>query len=103
MNQENKERNTLLFWLLILAILMSIGAFAQTSLKENENGVICTKVVKAKTKPIRTGYFFTDITGIVYPIYLSDGKYYVIHTNKRTGISYKHYVKPTSAIGAKKH
>ena len=91
---QNKERKTLLIWLTIILMLAFIGAIAQTEVKRNEKGIFCQVKQPIDTAEKLTGDSFIDSKGKLYPVYLSkSGKYFVLHTSKKTGKEYKHYLK----------
>lgn len=91
---QKNERKTLIIWLVIILILASIGAMAQTTVKRNEKGLFCEVKQPSDTEAKLTGDSFIDSKGKLYPVYVSkSGKYYVLHTSKKTGATYKHYLK----------
>lgn len=48
---------------------------------------------KEKSKPIATGKTYTDIKGVVYPVYkTSTGKLFINKVSKKTGKTYRYYL-----------
>ena len=90
---EQKQRKTLLIWLVLIVLLAALGASAQTGVKRNENGIFCEVKQPKDSTAKRTMEYFKDKSGIVYPIYISEGgKRFVYHTSKKTKKTYKHYL-----------
>jgi hypothetical protein len=90
----SNERKTLLIWITIVLLLAAMGAIAQTKVKRNETGVFCTIKQPADSAAKLSGDSYVDSKGIKYLVYVSKtGKYFVIHTSKKTGKEYKHYLK----------
>lgn len=78
--------------ILTLAILAaSLGAMAQTQVKQNSDGNY-TSITKAADQ--ETGKTFTTAKGEVFKVYQSArGKLYIIRKSKKTGTEYKQYLK----------
>ena len=90
---EQKQRKTLLIWLVLIVLLAALGASAQT-VKKDATGIYCTEQTVKDSAYTRTMEFYKDASGILYPIFVSkNGKYFVIHTSKKSGKSYRHYLK----------
>ena len=90
---EQKQRKTLLIWLVLIVLLAALGASAQTGVKRNENGIFCEVKQPKDSTAKRNGEYFVDKSGIIYPIYVSEkGKHFVYHTSKKTKKTYKHYI-----------
>ena len=90
---QKQQRRILLIWLLIIALFAYFGATAQTKVKRSETGIFCSELSPKDSTFKRSGEVYKDGSGILYPIYISkSGKYFVIHTSKKTGKSYRHYL-----------
>lgn len=73
----------------MLALVLSMGANAQTSYKIEGNKIVAVSN-KKETKPARdTGYVYS-VNGIDYPVYISErGALFIIRKNKTTGKEYR--------------
>lgn len=81
---------------LLFIIALSLTMFtvqAQSQVKQDSTGNYYS-VTKTKEPARSTGKTFTDSKGVVYPVMQSaSGKLYVIRTSKKTGKTYKQYLK----------
>lgn len=77
-----------------LAILLTIGAQAQTQQKYqiNGNNIVAVSQAKQKKEAQKTTYTYT-IKGKTYEVYKgAKGSYYIIRTSAKTGKDYKYYL-----------
>lgn len=75
-----------------IAMLLTIGAQAQTQQKYQINGSNIVAVAKQKKEAQKTSYTYT-IKGKTYEVYKgTKGSYYIIRTSGKTGKEYKYYL-----------
>jgi hypothetical protein len=79
----------------LIAILFTLAAFSQTTVKQDAKGnFVPVSVAKISKTDSTTGKNFTTAKGEVYPVYVSvNGKLYIIRTSKKTGNTYRQYLK----------
>lgn len=86
------------FIVIMLALMLGIGANAQTPEKTFEkNGTTYSSVKKSsKSVEVETGFTWEDSKGNVYPIYMnqSSGSCYVKRVSQKSGNEYKYYLGP---------
>lgn len=75
-----------------IAMLLTIGAQAQTQQKYQINGSNIVAVAKQKKEAQKTSYTYT-IKGKAYQVYQgAKGSYYIIRVSGKTGKEYKYYL-----------
>lgn len=80
------------FIIIMMALIFSIGASAQ-SVKKEGNTFVQVTVQKEKQQPTKTKYTFKAKDGKEYPIYVSNkGKAFIVKVSKKTGKEYRQYL-----------
>lgn len=90
---ENKQPIKEVIIVIVLSILFCLGGIAQTNIKIDTKGNYIAVATK-DTTAINTGKTYTDLKGIVSPVFANKkGKLFVVKTSKKTGKIYKQYLK----------
>lgn len=78
--------------IVMLVLMLSLPAFSQNVKRDSLGNYI--SVTPAKKPDIPTKYTYTDSKGLVYRVYQTyEGKRYVVKMSKKTGKTYKMYLK----------
>lgn len=78
--------------ILAIAMLLTIGAQAQTRHQINGNNIVAVSHAKQKKSAQKTEYTYT-IKGKTYEVYKgAKGSFYIIRTSDKTGKEYKYYL-----------
>ncbi len=78
---------------ILCALLLSIGAGAQTQLKRQGNVFVEMKDTTFHNDGTKTQFTYKAQDGKTYPIYLSkNGKAYIVRVSKKSGKQYKQYL-----------
>ena len=89
--QEKEQRKIITIWLTIVLTALACGLFAQTPVVKNQSGYFCE--LKTMTPDSLSGDKFLAANGAVLPVYISKkGRFYVLHTSKKSGKTYKHFL-----------
>lgn len=78
--------------IIAIALLLTMGAQAQTRHQINGNNIVAVSRAKQKKEAQKTEYTYT-IKGKTYEVYKgAKGSYYIIRTSAKTGKEYKYYL-----------
>ena len=78
--------------IIAIALLLTIGAQAQTRHQINGNNIVAVSQAKAKKEAQKTSYTYT-IKGKTYEVFQgAKGSYYIIRTSAKTGKQYRYYL-----------